>query len=353
LKSKIANPRYLLFRADATISIGTGHVMRCLALAQTWKILNGKAIFIAYCENDVLKQRIEDEGFEVIRLNAIHPDPKDWTTTSKVLASHPDTWVVLDGYHFDCRYHQGIKELNHPLCVIDDMAHLKHYCADILINQNLNAKNLLYRSVEPANQLLGSDYAILRKEFLYYRDWQKSIPDKAKNILITFGGSDPYNVTCRILETFIRLDDAELNLIIVVGSGNPHLQKIKNILHALPGTCSLACNPDNMAELMAWADLAVSASGSTSWELAFMGLPSFMIVTSENQEPVARELQVMGVSQNLGWHTELTETETARTLIALILDRQKRQEMSCRGRKLVDGKGTEKILGRILIGRND
>ncbi|HIE10725.1 MAG TPA: UDP-2,4-diacetamido-2,4,6-trideoxy-beta-L-altropyranose hydrolase, partial [Kiritimatiellae bacterium] len=109
--------------------------MRCLALAQAWKAHGGKAVFVTACESDALRQCILDEGFQVVLLERPYPESGDWKQTSQILRRHPGTWVVLDGYHFDSGYHRRIKEAGHPLLVIDDMAHLDHYCADIVLNQ--------------------------------------------------------------------------------------------------------------------------------------------------------------------------------------------------------------------------
>ncbi|MDY7080712.1 MAG: DegT/DnrJ/EryC1/StrS family aminotransferase [Chloroflexota bacterium] len=138
----------LLIRADANVHIGTGHLMRCLALAQGWQTQGGRATFITACESDGLRQRLSDEGFQVIALEHPYPDPADWEITSQVLAAHPGAWMVLDGYHFDPAYQRQVKKVGHPLLVIDDMAHLDHYYADVLLNQNIHAEQLDY-SCEP------------------------------------------------------------------------------------------------------------------------------------------------------------------------------------------------------------
>ena len=134
----------LVIRADANANIGTGHLMRCLALAQAWQSHGGKAIFVTACESDGLRNRLAEEGFEVIPLVTTHPDPGDWASSSELLMMHPGSWVVLDGYHFVPSYQLRIKKLGHPLLVIDDMANLDHYYADVLLNQNIHAVELNY-----------------------------------------------------------------------------------------------------------------------------------------------------------------------------------------------------------------
>jgi UDP-2,4-diacetamido-2,4,6-trideoxy-beta-L-altropyranose hydrolase len=138
----------LIIHADASTEIGTGHLMRCLALAQAWKDAGGQITFISACQNESLLQRLRDEKFNVHVLGHPYSDSSDWDYTKNILAAYPSAWVALDGYHFNEAYQQRVKEAGHRLLVIDDMAHLKHYYADILLNQNLHAEQLHY-SCEP------------------------------------------------------------------------------------------------------------------------------------------------------------------------------------------------------------
>ena len=117
-------PGQFIIRADATPLIGAGHLMRCLALAQALRTTGYRVTFIAHCQSKSLHQRLLDEGFQVIPLKYYHPAAVDWQTTSEVLQSFQDPWLVLDGYHFDSAYQRQIKDGGHRLLVIDDMAHL-------------------------------------------------------------------------------------------------------------------------------------------------------------------------------------------------------------------------------------
>ena len=291
---------HLLIRTDATTKIGMGHLMRCLALAQVWKDRCGQVIFVTNFESDALKQRLYSEGFHVIGLERSYPEPGDWKTISVVLAEHPNAWVVLDGYHFDTAYQRRIKEADHPLLVIDDMAHLDHYHADILLNQNINASKLNYSCGKDTVQLLGCDYAILRQVFLEYRNWKRQIPEKAKKILITMGGADPDNVTLKVIRALNSLNDPALEVKIVAGPANQNINSLEKELHLSPFTFHLSPSVSNMPELMAWADVAISAGGSTCWEIAFMGLPSLIITLADNQAGIAEGLDKAGAGIDLG-----------------------------------------------------
>jgi UDP-2,4-diacetamido-2,4,6-trideoxy-beta-L-altropyranose hydrolase len=335
---------HLLIRADANARMGTGHLMRCLALTQAWQSRGGEAIFITACESTGLLQRLHDEGFQVIQLGEAHPDSDDWATTSQALAAHSDAWVVLDGYHFDPAYQRQIKESGHPVLVIDDMAHLDYYYADVVLNQNINAEQLRY-SCEPTTRLLlGTRYALLRSEFLAWRGWQREIPKVACKVLVTLGGGDPDNQTSKVIRALQRMNMGELEAVVVVGASNPHFQELQSTVRQSQFAIQLIQNVSNMPELMAWADVAVSAGGTTCWEMAFMGLPSQILITADNQRAVAAGLHERGVAVSLGWWEQVREQEIAELLESLMEDVTKRAEMSHLGRQLVDGRGSKRTL---------
>ena len=335
----------LLIRADANTRMGTGHLMRCLALAQGWKARGGQATFITACQNGDLRQRLSDEGFQVITLERSYPDPTDWEITSEVLALHSDAWVVLDGYHFDSAYQRQIKEAGHRLLVIDDMAHVDHYYADVVLNQNIHAGQLDYLSESYTRLLLGTRYVLLRSEFLAWREWQREIPQVARKVLVTLGGGDPDNQTLKVVRALQQVDVDGLGAVVVVGASNPHFRELQSAVHNAQFAIRLEQNVTNMPELMAWAaDVAVSAGGSTCWELAFMGLPTAVLVLAENQKGIAAGLAEAGVVLNLGWYMEVSIAQVANTLLGLLEDPGLCRQMSQRGRELVDGLGTERVV---------
>jgi UDP-2,4-diacetamido-2,4,6-trideoxy-beta-L-altropyranose hydrolase len=338
----------LFIRADANTHMGTGHLMRCLALAQGWKARGGRAMFITACESDSLRHRLSDEGFQVIMLERSYPEPADWETTSQALAAHPGAWVVLDGYHFDPAYQCQIKEAGHRLLVIDDMAHLNHYYADVVLNQNINAERLRY-SCEPYTRLLlGTRYVLLRAEFLAWQGWRREIPKVAHKVLVTLGGGDPNNVTLKVIQALQQLDVPGLKVRVIVGPANPHLQTLQQAVDFSRCSMQLLTAVTNVPELMAWADIAISAGGSTCWEIAFMGLPSYTIVLAENQVGVAEMLHKQGVSVNMGWFSSIDQTKMAQVVSDLIQDKQRRSYMSDQGRSIVPGLGTRYVVSTIL-----
>lgn len=337
----------LIIRADANPQTGTGHVMRCIALAQAWQDRGGKVIFLSHCENEVLRQRIIDEGFEFLPIEKPHPDPHDLKQLFKELEtrnSKLETWLVLDGYHFTPLYQKAIRDNGYKLLVIDDMAHLNYYHADILLNQNIHASSLFYSYDKDTVKLMGSKYVLLRKEFLHYKSWKREIPDKAKRILVTMGGSDPDNVTLKVIMALDRLNDRELEIIIVAGPVNLNIDSLKSTLPSSTCPMCICRNAENMPEIMAWADMAVTAAGSTCWELAFMGVPSITVVTGENQQGVAKGLEMANIYKTLGWHNEMSKDILATELTTHIQSKKLREKISRLGRQLIDGKGARNVV---------
>jgi len=339
--------KLLFIRADANTRMGTGHLMRCLALAQAWKVRGGQATFITACESDGLRQRLSDEGFQVITLVRSYPEPTDWETTSQVLAEHSDAWVVLDGYHFGLAYQRQIKEAGHRLLVIDDTAHVDHYYADVVLNQNINAEWLHYSREPYTRLLLGTRYVLLRSEFLAWQEWQRAIPKVARKVLVTLGGGDPDNQTLKVIQALQQVDVNGLEAVVVVGSSNPHFRELQSAVCNSQFAIRLVQNVTNMPELMAWADVAVSAGGGTCWEMAFMGLPSVILMLAENQRGIAEGLDTLGTALNLGWYAEINASDLAQALRILMSSLVRRKAMSEKGRHLVDGAGTNRVVSVI------
>ncbi len=368
----------LIIRADATTRIGTGHIMRCIALAQAWQEQGGGITFLSHCDSEALHQRIIDEGFDFIPIEKPCPHPDDLTQTLSVLKRHAPclprgilaqwntnsipsgrrlfhwgpmphapSWLVLDGYHFTSDYQKAIREIGYKLLVIDDMAHLDHYRADILLNQNIHASCLHYSCDRDTVKLLGCEYVLLRREFLKYKDWKREIPEKAKKILVTMGGSDPDNVTLKVVKALNSLNDQDLEVKIVAGPANPNINSLEKELRLSPFTFHLLYNVGNMPELMTWADMAISAGGSTCWEVAFMGLPFLTIVLTDNQTNISRGLCEEGASFDMCWHTELSSEKIALSLLDIIDNRNVRKKYSIAGQQLVDGRGARMVVGAV------
>jgi len=334
--------RTLFFRADADSRIGTGHVMRCLAIAQAWLDRGGKAVFLMRQARSGIRARVEREGASIIELGCEAGTSADAEQTVRQVAQRERDWLVVDGYQFGGEYQDVIKSAGLKLLFLDDCGHCSHYSADLVLNQNLHANESLYaRRNAETELLLGAHYALLRREFLRWKEWTRTIPDRARKLLVTLGGSDPDNVTEHVIEA-LKSAGRDLQTTILVGASNPRYRQLQQAAAGLERV-SMIENASNMAERMAEADMAVAGAGSTCWELCFLGLPAIVIDLAENQRPVSRELQRLGAAVDLGDAAEATSVRIAEALSALVGSRERRTAMSAMGRSLIDGRGASRV----------
>jgi UDP-2,4-diacetamido-2,4,6-trideoxy-beta-L-altropyranose hydrolase len=334
----------LLIRADATRHSGSGHVMRALALAHGWQAEGGSVVFATHCDSDALCDRIDAARVQRVALNAPHPDRADLFQTLALIAQHDPAWIVLDGYHFAPCYQQALQETGCPLLVVDDMAHLPRYHADILLNQNAYADTLHYACGEQTRLLCGPRYALLRPEFKDWQAWQRKTPQTAKNVLVTLGGADPDNVTQKAIHALSSWRGRDFVVKIVVGPANPHLIALQEAVAQAGRNISLLITPPDMPELMAWADIAITAGGTTSLELAFMQVPAVILVIADNQQRIADALDAAGAAKTLGWHADVSPQKLASTVHQLAHGANVRGDMARQGRRLVDGGGVSRVI---------
>ena len=218
----------LLVRADANEAIGTGHVMRCLALAQGWRARGGVVTLLSVSLKPALRERVEDAGVILREIPRPHPESDDLRTILRALhdASADTTqipWVVLDGYHFDPLYQSLARSSGCRLLVIDDTGHLPRYDADVILNNALHSERLRYHTGRGALTLLGTRYTLLRSEFQRSRGSRRSIPERAKKILVSLGGSDPHNFTQTVIRALQQLNLPDLEARVIVGPANSHV----------------------------------------------------------------------------------------------------------------------------------
>jgi UDP-2,4-diacetamido-2,4,6-trideoxy-beta-L-altropyranose hydrolase len=333
----------LLVRADADSVMGTGHVMRCLALAQAWQSRGGTVTFVKATAD--LDARVMTEGFSVHEVNAPPGSLQDAGETAGFARKLHASWIVVDGYHFSLEYQQRLQHSAVPLLVIDDLAEAREHAADVLLNQNHYASLEMYEHrSNHTKMLLGARYVLLRNEFLKFRDWKRSTPKEAHRVLVTMGGADPDNVTLRLIETLALKGWPPLEVIVVAGVSNPRTESLRRACLQAGSKFQLKTQVADMPSLMAWADLAISAGGTTCWEMAFMGLPNAIVILAENQRRVGEVLERDNISVNLGWHSGVTEERLVQALCPLIEDAGRRRAMSENGRALVDGGGCSRTL---------
>lgn len=332
-------------RADAGMRMGTGHVMRCIALGQAWKDAGGDVVFVTCCDSDAIRQRLFEEGFVVVELSAAHSESKnDLTITLETAKKMGANWIVTDGYHFDLAYQQGIRRAGFKLLCVDDYNHLPKYEADVLLNQNIGAEELSYHCNPKCRKLLGTKYVMLRREFRLAKPRPRS--GSVRTILVTMGGSDPDNATLKVIEAFSQLEVLDVEVKVVVGAANPHLKTLQHAVDLSPFDLRLLTEVKDMPSLICWADFAITAAGSTCWELASMKVPFATVILAENQERIAQWLERQAGVPMLGWVDSSFRTRCAAILSACFP--KDKVDQSCQEAiSVVDCFGTDRILKQV------
>lgn len=331
----------LLIRADASPEMGAGHVMRCIALAQAWKKSKGEVTFVAADMLAFALERIRNEGFEVELLTARPASREDAFSTKAIAEKHQAGWLVIDGYHFGFDYLQAIRSRGNKILLIDDEGGRDVSVADVVLNQNLHAAAEMYPERErTAFLLLGTHFVLLRQEFAESGPEQaRQIPKTATKILVTVGGGTPPKAFNEILAAVGALGP---HVEVAVAAGeSPQTRDIN-----FTARMSFLGTRPNMAPIMAWADLAVAAAGSTCWELCRMGVPSILIDLAQNQRPLGRELSSRGMATYIPGENA-TAANLLLALKALLPDEYRRREMSEKGMKLIDGRGAQRVVAAL------
>ena len=348
---------HLLLRADADPAQGAGHVMRCLALAESWHGEGGQVTLLSSRLNPSLGKRIETLGIDLAEIPMPHPDTSDLRASFNALekASRDSTelpWVVLDGYHFDTAYQSLLRSAGCRLMVIDDTAHLPRYDADIILNHGLDAQRLIYNCAPDTLFLLGTRFALLRPEFQRWHGVVRHCPEVARKLIVTLGG-DVENTTLKIIEALEQMSTPDLEIKVVVGPLNSHLAELQRVMASRSPRVYLETSVPDIAPLMAWADLAVAAGGTTSLELAFMKVPALIFILADNQAAAAKALDEFGTARCLGHPGDLNREELASVISHLVHDKEARQRMNKRSEVLVDGSGVERVLKAMLGGASE
>jgi len=336
----------LLIRADGSPEIGTGHVMRCLALSQAWSENGGSVYFIGEITGG-LASRLRVEGITVRVLESTPGEKNDALETARKAQAVGASWVVVDGYHFDGSYQRRLREEGVRVLLLDDYGHADRYEADLVLNQNIDTEAALYADrSEETELLLGPRYALLRKEFWSWRESRRTPQRQASRVLVTLGGADPDNCTEMVTGALDRLNREDLRCTVVIGRSNPNESSIAAAAERTDVSVDLRSDVSDMASLMAAHDIAVSAGGSTCWELAFMGVPNIIIELAENQKGIAEGLENLGTAINLGWHETVNMEAVSDAIRTLLQKDERRLEMARKGQTLVDGKGVRRVVNK-------
>lgn len=342
------NHRTLLIRADANVAMGTGHVMRCLALAQAWQDAGGRCIFAMAENSPSLRETLLKESFAIAGISASPGSEEDARQTAALVREHAAAWVAVDGYQFGADYQRTLQSAGCEVLFLDDYGHAGRYYAAIVLDQNISADEVDYKQREPYSRLLlGAQYCLLRREFNVWRKWRRQMASVGHRVLVTMGGSDPTNFTERAIEALALIEDDDLEAIVVVGGSNARSEALKRLASGAGRKIDFRRNVSNMAELMVWADIAISAAGTTCWEMCFLGLPALLVDLAENQAPVARGLHRRGCAIHMGSAGDVSLESLAAGAQRLLRCGEDRRAMSLHGVDLVDGLGAERVVGAL------
>ena len=334
-------PGLLLIRTDAGASVGYGHAVRCLALAQAWKQAGGHPVFAMAQTHEFIRERIASEAFSICTVDAGPGTPEDAAATAAFVQKIGARWLVIDGYHFGGSFARNAATEACRTLRVDDLGSRDNYSADIVLNQNIHAHPDLYPGLGRATLLLlGPRYALVRKEFQIKTEVHRKNPAVASKILVTCGGTDQSDLLVRIVEA---LSAVSADFAVRIVSGGSGLSFERRLSARLRGKVSIECNVSEMKPLMTWADLAISAAGSTLWELCSTGLPSILIDVAENQRPLAQELHRLGAALHVP--LQRASSRGIGEAIEFLLHAQRRREqMSLQARALVDGRGAPRVV---------
>ena len=364
----------IVFRVDAATRIGIGHVMRCLTLAKKLLPTHNDIVFLCKQHHGNLIAYIAQQGFQVHALSAPRQPidniadeslwlgchyQEDANECLQVLTNYPNVdLLIVDHYSLDHHWQTLMKARCKKVMVIDDLANRQHQC-ELLLDQTLGRKAQDYQALVPKHcqLMLGEQYILLRDEFVQLRSkaQQQRVTVKHKNhIMLSMGGSDPDNITQKILNDLLILKKSspQLQLTIVVSSSYPFLKALQTLTKNQPWI-TLAINPQSMAEIMLGADIAIGSSGATAWERCCLGLPTITLISAANQQKIAVMLASAGAAINLGHYQQLSQEKLFQALQKLREDANYYLNMVEQSFACCDGLGATKTANKIFLSINN
>lgn len=356
-------------RADASIQIGSGHIIRCLSLADQLKAQGHQCFFISRNNDGNLVDFVTQRGYQTCILEndqkntelLLDTEYQKWLgvseeydaeqTASLIAVQYQRVdWVVVDHYGLSAKWEASLKNIAEHILVIDDLANREHD-ADIILDCGVINSENDYKLLNQgkAKILLGAKYALLRPEFTEYRKKIKvntltSTAPKIK-LLINLGGVDKDNLTTQILNIIENtVFPYEVELTIIMGLNAPWKSTVIEKAKQLKYLTQVLVNVSNMAELMVNHDLAIGAAGSTAWERCCLGLPTIMICMADNQKMIAKGLHDLGVAISL----DQTEIETKLSTVLQEITPIQLREMQRKSMQITEGLGVDLLINEIL-----
>jgi UDP-2,4-diacetamido-2,4,6-trideoxy-beta-L-altropyranose hydrolase len=329
------NAGTLLIRADANERIGTGHVMRCLALAQAWQDTGGRVHWACQALPSALENRLQAEGMTFAQIS------EGAAALEGVVSALAPAWLTLDG-KFDVSHQRVARDRGVKALVVDDDASLGEYEVDLVLDHNVFADEARYPMLDPRRLLAGPRYALLRRELVSHPIARARLGSR---VLVSFGGADPARLAGTSLEALARLvpDVPALEATLLLGPATPHKNEVIERARSL-SFVRVVCDAVDMRPHLLWADIAVVAAGGTCLELAYAGVPMLAVVTADNQHRVAETITARNVARSLGEASALDASTLTLAIGSLLADTGARSSMSSKGPTLVDGLGARRVV---------
>ncbi|MEG6616509.1 UDP-2,4-diacetamido-2,4,6-trideoxy-beta-L-altropyranose hydrolase [Peptococcaceae bacterium 1198_IL3148] len=366
----------VVFRVDSSTIIGTGHLMRCLTLAEELRYQGAGVSFICRDLPGNISRMIRDKGYKVYLLpfpvnengydvkynemDIVHNQKNwlyvNWRTdaeqTLNIIKKNTKSieWLIVDHYAIGKQWEKALRPYVKKIMVIDDLADRAHDC-DLLLDQNYYTNmHDRYSDLVPKHcyTLLGPKYALLRKEFYEVRKHLKKRNGYVKRILVFFGGSDPTNDTLKAIEAINLLKNKDIIYDVVVGSSNLYKDEVRRICCNMSNV-NYYCQIENMAKLMEQADLSIGAGGSSTWERCSLGLPALIIAVASNQELIAQTIDDEGLGFYLGRSKNVKSKKIYNYLKNIISSPNILSDMREKALYLVDGKGVQRVNNTMLV----
>lgn len=327
--SRIAG-RLLLARADASPSVGFGHVTRVGALLDAWTEAGGRACLVGCGVSGAIRERLEGYGIEVV----------DGDNPSFEARFADAAALVIDGYAFGEAEQQRWATAKTLLAIDDLAAHPQH--ADLVVNQILDFPAEQYVTDPHTRLLLGHPYVLLRREF---RQASARAPDP--RVVLTFGGSDPARLSARMAAALLERCSATIQIVAGTGIDASLRAELEQLARA-HAKLELHVDVREMAALLSGAALCVCAAGTTVWEAMALSVPVVAVAVADNQRPVLAGIERRGAGLSLGWYGELELGDAAAQIVALLDDPERRAGLARTARGLIDGRGVDRVLDALL-----
>jgi UDP-2,4-diacetamido-2,4,6-trideoxy-beta-L-altropyranose hydrolase len=367
----------VVFRVDASLNIGNGHIMRCLTMANALKGIGANCQFICRKHPGNLIELVKNFEYEVFSLPAIPDAPEsaiqvpstlsphshwlgvDWLTdatqTLEAIGPSPPDWMIVDHYALDEKWERTLRPFCKRLLVIDDLADRPHDC-DLLLDQNIGRRAEDYDGLVflGTKLLVGPKYALLRPDFSEWRKYslERRARPELKKLLVTMGGVDRDNATGRVLDALkTRPILPDLNITVVLGTYAPWLNEVKQQASHMRPPARLLVGISHMASVMAESDLAIGAAGSTSLERCCLGLPSIVIALADNQRRSAELLDQENAARLLQLDDDF-ETSLSRLIGDAIQSETLLRKLRDGAMEVTDGNGTHRVLGCLMAENN-